>query len=67
MLVIDDYIHIRRIWNSDIHKARLFPILPTFLHPCHLIYPLVKTTTIALWWCNGLSAVSRLSLLLLYG
>ena len=49
-------------------KARLFPILPTSsLHPCHLIYPLVKTTKIALWWCNRLSVVSRLSFLLLYG
>ena len=66
MLVIDDYIHIDCIWKSNNHKARLFLILPTSLHPCHLIYPLVQATTIDLRWCNSLSVVSRLSLLLLY-
>lgn len=35
MLVVDDYIHLDCILKLNTHKARLVPILPTSLHPCH--------------------------------
>lgn len=35
MLVIDYYVHIDHILKANIHKARLFSILPAAPHPCH--------------------------------